>query len=133
MAVYASADEFYQVMQEVLKRLEADPQAVKEFAGTKMAVRIRGTDPAVELVINGRHNPVQASVGAQEGKVDLELGMSTDLLHDILTGKAGVKDSFLSGKVKVSGNMFKAMKLAGPFHNVQRIYPQVLEEQGKPV
>jgi putative sterol carrier protein len=132
MAVYESADEFYQVMREVLKRLEADPEAVKEFAGTKMAVRIRGTAPAVELVIDGRHNPVQASVGPSAGKADLELTLSTDLLHDILVGKAGIKDSFMSGQVKVSGNIFRAMRLAGPFRHVQQIYPQVLQERNEP-
>lgn len=132
MAVYGSTDEFYQVMQEVLMRLEADPEAVREFAGTKMAVRIRGTDPAVELVIDGRHNPVQASVGPAAGRTDLELSLSTDLLHEILLGRAGIKDSFMSGQVKVSGNIFRAMRLAGPFRHVQQIYPQVLQEINTP-
>ncbi len=132
MAVYENAEEFYQVMREVLARLEADPAAVKEFASTKMAVRMRGTDPAVELVIDGRHNPVQASVGPETGRTDLELSLTTDLLHDILLDKAGIRDSFMSGQIKVTGNVFRALRLAGPFHHVQRIYPQVLREMGLP-
>ena len=42
--------------------------------------------------------------------------------------EASVKQSFLSGAVQVSGNIFRAMQLADLFHQIQRVYPQVRQD-----
>ena len=43
---------------------------------------------------------------------------------------AGVKASFMSGAVQVSGNVFRALQLADLFHQIQRVYPQVRQDLG---
>jgi putative sterol carrier protein len=95
-----------------------------------MLVSITTTGPDAVVVIDGRANPVQVTYDALAGKADLGLKMPTDLLHDILMQIAGVKASFMSGAVQVSGNVFRAMQLADLFHQIQRVYPQVRRDLG---
>ena len=130
MAVFASSDDFYAVMQVIFDRSIADPAATKYFQSRKMIVRIKGTDPEVELLLNGKTNPIQASMGPQPGKADLGLLISVDLLHRILTDPESLRASFMDGRMKVTGNVFRAMQLADLFRKIEAIYPQVMQEQG---
>ncbi|MCB0236586.1 MAG: SCP2 sterol-binding domain-containing protein [Anaerolineae bacterium] len=130
MAVFASSDDFYAVMQVIFDRLIADPAATKDFQSRKMIVRIKGTDPEVELLLNGKTNPIQASMGPQPGKADLGLLISVDLLHRILTDQESLRAAFMDGRMKVTGNVFRAMQLADLFRKIEAIYPQVMQEQG---
>ena len=130
MAVFATADDFYAVMQVIFDRLIADPTATKDFQSRKMIVRIKGTDPEVELLLNGKTTPIQASIGPQPGKADLELLISVDLLHGILTDQESLRAAFMDGRMKVTGNVFRAMQLADLFRKIEAIYPQVMQEKG---
>ena len=130
MAVFASSDDFYAVMQVIFDRLIADPAATKDFQSRKMIVRIKGTDPEVELLLNGKTNPIQASMGPQPGKADLGLLISVDLLHRILTDQESLRAAFMDGRMKVTGNVFRAMQLADLFRKIEAIYPGVMREQG---
>lgn len=130
MAVFATADDFYAVMQVIVDRLIADPAATKDFQSRKMIVRIKGTDPEVELLLNGKTNPIQASMGPQPGKADLGLLIPVDLLHGILTDQESLRAAFMDGRMKVTGNVFRAMQLADLFRKIEAIYPQVMREKG---
>jgi sterol carrier protein 2 len=50
-------------------------------------------------------------VGTRDGKVDVELTIADTDLFDIVSGKSTVEKLFMSGKLKLKGNMAKAMKL----------------------
>ena len=130
MAVFATSDDFYAVMQVIFDRLIADPGATKDFQSRKMIVRIKGTDPDVEIWLNGKTNPIQASIGPQPGRADLDLLLAVDLLHRILTDQESLRAAFMDGRLKVSGNVFRAMQLADLFRKIEAIYPQVMQEQG---
>lgn len=130
MAVFATADDFYAVMQIIFDRLIADPTATKDFQSRKMIVRIKGTDPEVELLLNGKTSPIQTDIGPQPGRADLELLISVDLLHGILTDQESLKTAFMDGRMKVTGNVFRAMQLADLFRKIEAIYPQVMQEKG---
>lgn len=130
MPVYQTAEEFYAVMDEGFQRMAADPDAMSDFQRRRMLVSITTTDPKAVVVLDGRANPVHVTFDAPAGKADLGLQMPADLLHDILMQTAGVKASFMSGAVQVSGNVFRAMQLADLFHQIQRVYPQVRRDLG---
>jgi len=133
MAVFAASDDFYAVMQTIFERLIADPTATQDFQSRKMMVRIKGTNPAVELLLNGKTTPIQVSFGPQPGRADLELVIAVDLLHGILTDQESLRAAFMSGRMKVTGNVFRAMQLADLFRKIEAIYPQVMHEQGHAV
>ena len=130
MAVFATSDDFYAVMQVIFDRLIADPGATKDFQSRKMIVRIKGTDPDVEIWLNGKTNPIQATIGPQPGRADLDLLLAVDLLHRILTDQESLRAAFMDGRLRVSGNVFRAMQLADLFRKIEAIYPQVMQEQG---
>lgn len=130
MPVYQTAKQVYAVMDEGFQRMAADPDALTDFQRRRMLVSIKTTDPEAVIVIDGRANPVHVTYDAPTGRADLGLQMAADLLHDILMQTAGVKASFMSGAVQVSGNVFRAMQLADLFHQIQRVYPQVRRDLG---
>ena len=130
MAVFATSDDFYAVMQVIFDRLIADPGATKDFQSRKMIVRIKGTDPDVEIWLNGKTNPIQASIGPQPGRADLDLLLAVDLLHRILTDQESLRAAFMDGRLRVSGNVFRAMQLADLFRKIEAIYPEVIREKG---
>ena len=130
MAVFAASDDFYTVMQPIFERLIADPAATQDFQSRKMIVRIKGTDPSVELLLNGKTTPIQVSFGPQPGRADLELLIAVDLLHGILTDQESLRAAFMSGRMKVTGNVFRAMELADLFRKFEAVYPDVMRDQG---
>lgn len=130
MPVYQTAHDFYAVLSEGFQRMAADPDALSDFQRRRMLVSITTTDPAAVVVIDGRVQPVQVTYDAPASKADLGLKMPGDLLHGILMQTAGVKASFMSGAVQVSGNVFRAMQLADLFHQIQQVYPQVRRDLG---
>jgi alkyl sulfatase BDS1-like metallo-beta-lactamase superfamily hydrolase len=130
VSFYQDSDQFYQVMEALFQRLAADPQAAASFGHNKMVVRLRCTDPPAEIVLDGRNNPVQASFGPQPVQADLDLLMTADLLHNIWLGQVRLRDAFMSGQIKVAGNVFRAMRLADLFREAEATYPLVLRDLG---
>ncbi len=128
MPVYQSPEQFYAILDEGFRRMAADPQALADFQRRRMLVTLQTTDPQTIIVFDGRVNPMQVSYDQVNGRADLGLKMSTDLLHQILMQEASVKQSFMSGAVQVSGNVFRALQLADLFHQIQRVYPQVRQD-----
>ena len=130
MAFYKSPEEFYAVIEKGFAQLGADPKATEDFHKRHMVVDIRCTDPTVELMLDGRSNPIKTSFGPYDGKSDLKLELPTDLFHEILMGKASVKAAFMGGSVKVTGNVFRALQLRDLFYQISRLYPNILREMG---
>jgi putative sterol carrier protein len=128
MPVYQNPQQFYAVLEEGFRRMAADPQALADFQRRRMAVALHTSDPETVTVIDSRVNPTQVSYGVAAGKSDLALKMPTDLLHAILMKEAGVRQSFTSGAVQVTGSIFRALQLADLFHQIQRVYPQVRQD-----
>jgi len=125
MPVYQESQQFYAVLAEGFRRMAADSQSLADFQRRRMAVALRTSDPETVTVIDSRVNPTQVSYGVAAGKADLALSMPADLLHAILMQEAGVRQSFMSGAVQVTGSIIRALQLADLFHQIQRVYPQV--------
>jgi putative sterol carrier protein len=130
MAFYKSSEEFYAVIQKGFEELAKDPKATEDFHKRHMVVDIRCKDPDVEVMLDGRSNPIKTSFGPYAGKSDLKLELPTDLFHQILMGTASVKAAFMGGSVKVTGNMFRALQLKDLFYQISRLYPTVLKDMG---
>lgn len=133
MAFYKSSEEFYAVITKGFEQLATDPKATEDFHKRHMVVDIRCSDPTVEIMLDGRSNPIKTSFGPYTGKSDLKLELPTDLFHEILMGTASVKAAFMGGSVKVTGNVFRALQLRDLFYQISRLYPNILREMGYPV
>jgi putative sterol carrier protein len=117
-------------MLELFSRLSQDPEATRAFQQSKMLVQFQFSDPALEAWVDGKHNPIAVSMGPQAARPDLALRMPADVLHDVWLGRTRLRDAFFSGQIKVSGNMFRALKLEDLFRRAEALYPVVLEDQG---
>lgn len=92
--------------------IDAIVQQLKtKLASASLGSRIKldmGDDGVV--VVDGGAKP--PSISKTDGPADVTLSMSMDNLQEMLTGGLNPQMAFMSGKLKVSGDMSVAMKLA---------------------
>ena len=108
---YQSADQLYATLAHLFDRLDEQSDAMDQFGRSNLVIRIRFTDLDGEILLDGRHPTV--FYGERPGRGDLELHMSSDLLHRIWLGEESLRKAFFSGDIKSKGNVFQAMGLAG--------------------
>ena len=129
MSVYANAEQ----VQEVYTRLfntvaETDPDGMDSLVKAKMVILFRLTDPQIDMWVDGRTKPVKALFVDPGVKLTLTTEMSGDTLHEMLLGTLRLTKALGSGRLKVSGSMFKALKLEDLFHTCQTQYPGIASE-----
>jgi putative sterol carrier protein len=131
MTIFADTDQFYACTRAVFTRMaEQDPQAGSAVSRTGMILRLTVTDPAGQITLDGRHNPVQTVFGENSLRAGLQVSMSATTLHRILLGQLSVMSALGAGLVKVRGPVLKALALSDLFHHMQAVYPEVLRDQG---
>ena len=95
-----------------------------------MVIRLKTTDPEAELLLDGRQPPLEVFFGPRPGSANIEISLPASLLHRMWTGLESTSAAFFSGKVKVKGNMLKAMQLFELFEEAERLYPAVAKSHG---
>jgi hypothetical protein len=131
MPVFSGSDQLYAVMKSLLKKIgEKDPTAARTLMSSRLLLRLRLRQPEAEVVINARHNPLEFVYGKSTLQPDLELEISADALHYILTGQMRFSKALGSGQLKLHGPVWKAFVLEDIFKHLQVLYPQVLREYG---
>jgi hypothetical protein len=106
------------------------PDPVDALASSHMVIRINLTDPDSHITINGRKRPVTIDYGQPNGRADLEIGMTADVLHLILLNEYSIKRGFSNGELKVRGPIWKALSFAEIFKKGRTYYSQVVGDQG---
>jgi hypothetical protein len=132
MPVYQHTEQLHQALETLFHQVGQDPQAVKGLMASRLIVRLRISEPALEIVINGRTNPPKVIYGKSSLQPDLDIGVSADALHQILLGKLGLANAVSSGALKVGGPVWKSFVLADIFHSGQRFYPEIIKTLGVP-
>ena len=130
MPFYPDSKTLRSVMTEVFNRLNATPGAADDFVKNNMIVSLYVDNPKVFLGVDGRQKPVELSFSPDGVKPDLAIRLDADLLHGILMGTVRLRDAYFGGQIKTKGSVFKAMKLADLFRQAEKIYPDVLRDQG---
>jgi len=131
MPVFSSSDQIYAVMKTLFSRIgEKDPQAARIITQSRLILRLRLSQPTADVTINGRHNPLDLAFGNSPLIPDLELSISADALHYILTGQLRFSKALGSGQLKLRGPVWKAFVLEDVFKHLQSLYPIVLQEHG---
>lgn len=130
MPVFASAEQFYAVMQEVFDFVAQHPQHIESFTRSNLVIRMRTTQPDAEILLDGRQPPLQVFFGPSRGLANLEVTMTADLLHALWLGAESTHKAFYTGRIRTSGNLLKAMQLGEVFLEAERIYPTVARKYG---
>ena len=127
MAIFHSTDQLYEVMQAVFKRLMANPADIESFTFSNLVIRIRLTDPAAEILLDGRQPPLEVFYGTRPGRANLEFEMPADLLHQIWLGEESASQAFFSKRIKTKGNVLKAGQLIDLFRECEKVYPAIAQ------
>jgi hypothetical protein len=131
VTVFSDAEQFYACSQAVFERMaQQDPGAGEAISRTGMILRLSVTGPAGQITLDGRHNPIQTLFGETSLRPNLEVTMSADTLHRILLGGLTAVSALSGGLLKVHGPFWRVLALTELFHHMQRVYPDVLREQG---
>lgn len=131
MPFFSDADQLYATAQGLFTRLqEVDPGAADTVLASRLVARLRTANPGAEITLNGRQRPVQFTYGPSRVRPTLDMELPADTLHDILLGDLSLKKALANGKLKVRGQVWKALDLADLFYRARVVYPEVLSEQG---
>ena len=131
MPFYSDAEQIYTVMQALFVSMrDMKPDPVDAMVSSRMMLRINLSDPDATITIDGRKRPVAINYGSPNGRADMEIGMTADVLHLILLDEYSIKGGFSNGELKVRGPIWKALSFADIFQKGRTYYPQVLEDQG---
>ena len=128
MAVFASDQELYAVLQSVFERLGAEPEKIAPFTHSNLVIRILLSDPSAEVLIDGRQPPLEVFYGPRPGNANLEFSLPADLLHRIWIGEESTSAAFFSGRIKSKGSLLKATHLIDLFRDIEEIYPAIATE-----
>jgi len=130
MAVYESTEQFYTIMKDVFEQVIQHPDAIASFTRSNLVIRMNTTDPAAEILLDGRQPPLGVYFGERPGRANLEIGLTADLLHAMWLGIESTQQAFLSGRIRTRGNLLKALQLVDLFAAAERVYPAVAQQHG---
>ena len=109
-----------------------DPKAADALLKASMTIQFNCSAPSASITINARKAPVQLFYGAANVKPTIEVVLAADTLHCLLLGEIRLAKALGSELVVCKGPMWKVLSLAELFHNAQRFYPGVLQDNGLP-
>ncbi len=130
MQIFHSSEQFYNVLNDLFQQVSENPKNIETFTRSNMVIRLKTTDPEAELLLDGRQPPLEVFFGPRPGSANIEISLPASLLHRMWTGLESTSAAFFSGKVKVKGNMLKAMQLFELFEEAERLYPAVAKSHG---
>jgi hypothetical protein len=131
MPFYANTEQFYTCTKALFARIaQRNPHAGDAIHRSRLSIHFRVRQPEAEILIDGRHNPVQTSFGPSPVKPELDIELDADTLHRIMLGELRITAALGGGLLKVNGPAWKTAMLGELFHQAQKYYPQVLREQG---
>ncbi len=132
MAIYSSVTELYTCAGQLFERIQVeDPKAVRPLLGSRLVIRFQIIDLDGVIVINGRSRPLKTEFGANgTARPDLDIELTSDALHQILLGELMLPKAIGSKQIKAKGAVFKVAGLVNLFLKGQKIYPEILREQG---
>lgn len=128
MAVYQSAEQLYNIMQQLVAEIEGRyPQATEAMLKSKLVIRFVCRQPDGEMVVDARKRPLQILYGTSAVKPQLDIHLDADTLHQILLGNLNLVKALGSKKVQPKGPVWKVISLAPLFEQAQTVYPQILK------
>lgn len=131
MAFYHDSEQFVATLDSLFKRVQQSyPNAAEDLEQAKLILRFRCSNPAADILINGRRHPASITFGENRIRPEVDVALSADTLHQILLGELGLAKALASRALKIRGPARKTLAITGLFHECQKLYPEVLRENG---
>jgi len=131
MAYFQDSEQFVAMLETLFERVQQTyPNAAEELEQAKLILRFRCSDPAADILINGRRHPAAITFGENRIRPEVDVDLAADTLHQILLGELRLARALASGALKIRGPARKTLAVTGLFHECQKLYPAVLRESG---
>lgn len=114
-----------------LERTKEDPELFRAWSrlGMKVGVQLEDLDLGFTLDCTSG-NDVLVSHGYPEEAPGVGLRLSSDLFHQLFTGRANVAMAFAKRQIKATGNVASILKLVGLMPRNIKVYKEFLRERG---
>ncbi|KAI8808039.1 sterol-binding-like protein [Cladochytrium replicatum] len=111
------------VFDQINTAIKALPAAQKEDLAKKVngvfELVVKNTEGTEQTwVLNFKAGTAEVSVGKPSGKSDITISIADETFVELASGKLTGQKAFMSGKLKVKGNMMLATKLDSVFKTV---------------
>lgn len=131
MAFFRDSEQFVATLDALFQRVQQTyPNAAEDLERAKLILRFRCSEPAADILINGRRRPAGVTFGENRIRPEVDVELAADTLHEILLGELRLARALASGALKIRGPARKALAVTGLFHQCQKLYPEVLGESG---
>jgi hypothetical protein len=131
MAFFQDSEQFVTTLDSLFRRVEQTyPDAADDLEKAKLILRFRCSDPAAEILINGRRRPAGVTFGENRVRPEVDVMLTADTLHEILLGELKLSRALASRAVQIRGPARKTLAITGLFHECQKLYPDVLHDNG---
>lgn len=131
MSVFNSADEVYETIGEMFRRLTEHPEIAPKLKALDMSLQATFTNPDAVLVLDCRNGEARAHLGPVDFTPDAGLVMDADLGNKFWLGKLNLPVAMSRRQVKSEGKIAKVIKLLPVMRPAFGIYAELLKEQGR--
>jgi hypothetical protein len=102
------------------------PEAFRGLLNARLSIRLKTTQPATEVLLNGRRPPLQVAFGPTPERADLEAEIAADHLHLMLLDELSIKKAMANRQIRVHGPAWKLSVLIDIIKAGRRFYPNLV-------
>ena len=131
MPQFSTAADVYGTIGELFHRMLADAELGPQVLGLGMAMQLEISKPDCTIVLDCRTGNGTVTTGSANSEADLTLSMTADNAHRLWLGELNPTIGIATRKIKASGDLMKAMGLAGILDPAAALYRDLLAESGR--
>jgi ribulose-5-phosphate 4-epimerase/fuculose-1-phosphate aldolase/putative sterol carrier protein len=120
------------ILKEFLSASEKTPALVDFAANHSFVMHYALIDANLEFHMIFESGVVKADMGAPPGESDLTLATKAAIFDKMFTGRIDAVTAAMTGKMKFSGDIHKAMQMQQIQKDIMQIYSEVREKIGDP-
>jgi putative sterol carrier protein len=131
MSKFPDAEKLYNVMRDVFGTvLEQNPKAFDDMLRQRLTVRFKVSQPNSEVTIDGKLRPPKMTYGAFNGRPDIELELTGDVLDQLFKHEISAQKAVMNGTIKFKGNPLKLQGMLNVLKACNPVYPDALKKNG---
>ena len=131
MSVFKDADDVYDVIGEMFRRLTEHPELGPKLKVLDMSLQATYTNPDALIVLDCRNGQAQVHFGEVDFTPDAGLVMDADLGNKFWLGRLNLPVAMSRRQVRSEGKIAKVMKLLPIMRPAFGLYAELLREKGR--
>ncbi len=112
-------------LRQTVEGLPPETEALTVFNQSNLVIRVHFEDLSTQVTFDGRMGEVFWT--ETTGRADLELNLTSRLLHEVMMGTRSLRQSITDGSIRIKGNLFRALAFAELLRSVKPLYQARLQ------